>query len=172
MDLRSYLQMGHLKTLRFFYAELRKINPAKELHTDEALHVAAILAHYAQTSCYQEKLADNPGVLAQWSTNSIFHQKDAAEYRDLMLMAARQALFLGGFLRDQRELRREMYWFDALGRKFYRKAVVSAAGPRQETLFTNMALNFHTWAIICRDLNRKFQDNRTIFWPHKQKLIH
>ncbi len=165
MDMRSFLQMSHIDTLGFFLRELRAIPPARELSKEEGAHVAAILAHYALTSCETEKLASSPTTLAHWMNEAAFGEEEVSAKKEVALMVARQSLLKGGFFRDHEAVRREVLWYDAIGRVSYRKLIPHAAGPKQKAVFEAMAVNYHTWSLICRDLHRalrKFGQTQTV----------
>lgn len=139
----------------FFFSGLREITcrrPNNEMH-----YVAGVLARYSETPRY-----DASGTLLLADLSEVFDQFVFLSTADpeILEIGGSQLLLFAGFFRDQAKSRHNVNWYDKVGQCFYDRASTHSGEAKKRFLFERMSDSFPEWALICRDLNRSFRDNR------------
>lgn len=118
------------------------------------------MAHFALTSaCTSEPVLPSPA--GSMSLIDNFYLSDLKKIGDPILLefGASQALFIGGFFREQIRRRHNPSIFDGLGSLLYSEASCYSRDKKQREMFGRMAIAFPLWARICSNLNKTFQEN-------------
>lgn len=161
MSLEELLRIDSQDTFNFFCSSLKNEVEDKPVTEEETLHVASILASYANTSRHDAGSMPPFENLVDVFDNFVLRQ-DALQDRELLEMAAAQSLFLAGFYREGMKRRHNVAWYDRLGRGFYIKAGRLSNVARRRTLFHHMAHNFPLWTEACQSLEKNLRESRFV----------
>jgi hypothetical protein len=158
---KKLLKLNSGEILKFFFLELSETETGRNLSHHETLHVASVLAHFAQVST----TAPASSLPAPASLSQIFRQihfldelsiatlKDA----EILRMTAALALFAVGFLSREARKPSELQWFISQGRAFYVRASAFSTSETDQKTYYKMSRNFVAWARACRDIQRELR---------------
>jgi len=153
--------VNHVTAFKFFSQGLQSIAHIRGLRSEETAYVASILAHYAQTSCFDQSsmpcMTGLSGVFDQFVLQG-FGMSDA----EILEIAGSQVLLFAGFFRDQMKHRHNVRWYDQLGQSFYEKASRYSRERKKSELLEHIAESFPTWTITCRNLSKKLREDRFV----------
>lgn len=159
MDYGEFLHVTSTDTLNFFYANLKKQAKQEQVHNDETIYVASVLASFAQTSAYETFSLPTPLTLSQVFDNFILRNEGFAD-SELLELAGAQTLLLNGFFREQMRPRHNVSWYDACGKSFYIEAAAASVNHKRRAILIQMAEHFPLWAQITSNLHKSLQENR------------
>jgi|ERR1700733_707901 len=162
-DFGDLLAVDATQTLQFFLSHLRNEVREKRVRSSELLYVASILAHYAQTSCYDtNEFLPAPKTLTDTFDHFVLHSSELRD-SEILEIGGAQVLFLAGFFRNQMKGRHNVCWYDQIGQSFYNRAANYSKERSKRELLGRMARFLPFWTITCRNLNRKLQENQLLF---------
>jgi len=155
--LQDLLGVDSNRVFNFFLSGLREVTGKKPC--DEMIYVATVLAHYAQTSRY-----DDSSIRAMVNLSEVFERfvLFGVDEVEILEIGGSQLLLLAGFFRDQMEHRYNLNCYDLMGQSFYERASFYSKEPKRQELFDRMSESFPNWAIRCCWLNRYFRENRLL----------
>lgn len=147
--------------LKFFVDNLRDTAGRQQLHDDETLYVASILAHYAQTSRADGVSIPSLANLTEVFDTFILHTPGLSD-SEILEIGGSQILLFAGFFRDQMARRHNVEWFDHIGQSMYERASHYASDAKKRVLLDRMADSFPSWTIRCRDVSRACRENHLL----------
>lgn len=157
-EYQELLAVNHQHAFDFFYEELLLTKSAEELSTNEAEHVASVLAHYAQTP-YSNDLRKLP---PPHNLSRVFEDFILSlEKRDdpsALRRGAAECLFLLGFFPEAMARRHNLSYFLSIGRTLYLRAAYYGVGPNQQKTFWLMSRNLDTSVEACQELRANWRD--------------
>jgi hypothetical protein len=159
--LQELLAVDSASAFNFFAENLRETVGARNWREDEALYVASVLAHYAQTS-----RADSASIPVMSDLSEVFDrfllETTLRNDAELLEMGGSQVLLFAGFFRDQMQRRHNVNWYDQIGQSLYERAGHYSSVPKKRQLFDHLAASFPAWTAACRELSRTLRDNRLL----------
>jgi hypothetical protein len=157
------------EALNFFFTALKEETEGLRVRTDDTLYIASVLAHFAQTSCYTvDNCLPSPRNPADVIEQFYLKQGELLNDASLFELGGSQSLLFGGFFREQVRRRHNVRVLDALGESLYWRASSLSRSRVHREMFTRVSLSFRDWAIICRNLNKTFEQNQPV--PHLLKF--
>jgi hypothetical protein len=149
------------QALRFFRESLRETAGTERLRDDEALYVASILAHYAQTSRSDTVSLPSMASLSEVFDNFVMETSKLYD-SEILEFGGSQVLLFAGFFRDQMSRRHNVKWYDQIGQSLYERASQYSTNMKKRALFDRMSESFPAWTIVCRDMSRSLRENRLL----------
>jgi hypothetical protein len=131
----------------------------------EALYVAGILAHYAQTSRSDTTCMPPASNLHEVLDNFVLPGLTADGYSglqdpEILEAAGSQTLLLVGFFRDQMRRRYNLEWYDEIGSGFFARASDRLQHGKKANLLRQVAQHFPMWAVSCNNMSRTLREER------------
>lgn len=157
--LRELLKVRHEDALKFFYSGLMKTPQAKRLGRREAVYVASVLAHYAQTSCGATDCVPAPTDLTSIFDNFILDTETTLN-KTLLETAGAQILLLVGCFPHQMRRRYPVDWYISLGSSFYGRAGRLCTASNERAIMEAMERDLRPWTFACREFGRHTFENR------------
>jgi hypothetical protein len=162
-DLQELFGVNSEQVLRFFIDSLREEVLPAGIVDDELFYVASVLAHYAQTPCYDSGRVA-AGSLSEVFDSFVLHGMSGQESTglndpEILEIAGSQALLFVGVFRDQMRKRHNVAWYDRLGQSFYNRASDYSPGRRKKEVLLRIAAHFPVWAQTCSGMSRRLRDN-------------
>ncbi|MDR3519496.1 MAG: hypothetical protein P4L63_01240 [Candidatus Pacebacteria bacterium] len=170
-DLRELLAVGSAQTMQFFYNHLRNNAPVG-MGREETLYIASILAHYAQTSRFEEDTMGPAVSLCEILDNFVIPTLTENFYGapdpEILEIAGSQTLLLVGFFRDQvRNTRRHnIRWYDQIGKGFFLRASAYSKEETKSAMLWDVSQHFPVWTYSCQRASRAMREERYLIHPN------
>lgn len=157
----NLLRLNPGEVLKFFFLELSKTESGRNLSHQETIHVASVLAHFAQVSTKAPASAlPPPESLSQIFYHlTLMDELSVATLKDpeIMRLGAVQSLFAVGFLSREARHPSELQWFISQGKAFYIRASVFSTSETDQRTYYQMSKNFVPWVRACRDIQQELR---------------
>jgi hypothetical protein len=170
-NLSELLAVNSSQTRQFFYNHLHNNTPP-DVAREETIYVANILAHYAQTSRFNENSMGPAASLCEILDNFVIPTLtgglDISPDPEILEIAGSQTLLLVGFFRDQvkNTRRHDVRWYDQVGRDFFLKASAYSKEEAKSAMLWEVSEHFSVWALSCLKTSRAIRDERYLIRPN------
>ncbi len=163
-DLTELFAVDSKQALMFFFERL-KDGVSLGATQAEALYVASILAHYAQTSRSDTTCMPPAANLYDVLDNFVLPGLTAQGFSglqdpEILETAGSQTLLLVGFFRDQMKRKHNLEWYDEIGSGFFGRASDRLRHGKKANLLRQVAQHFPMWAISCNNMSRTLREER------------